>query len=188
MPGVLFQVMRRCVFRVVFNPCLAVGFLKSMTPGAYVIREMVSVGVALITRCSVSLCCWLLNNSTLCPLVLVEELILQWCNPKTCIKVSYPWWCYLPLSLLQWVLKKYAHGYLPSLPIFYVFTKRGEYIKDTFGQAHHWKLARRVGCTSHTPCSSVSRSHDWCSHQNHSFLTCISFTSFSVLILLNHDE
>ncbi len=31
------------------------------------------------------------------------------------------------------MVKKYARGYLPSLPIFYVFAERGEYIKDTFG-------------------------------------------------------
>ncbi len=31
------------------------------------------------------------------------------------------------------ILKKYARGYLPSLPIFYIFAQRGEYIKDTFG-------------------------------------------------------
>ncbi len=85
-------------------------------------------------------------------------------------------------------LKKYARGYLPSLPIFYVFAKRGENIKDTFGQRSHWKLARRAGRTSCTPCSLVSCSHARCSHRNHSFLTCNSFTSFSVLILLNHDK
>ncbi len=42
-------------------------------------------------------------------------------------------------------MKKYARGYLPSLPIFYVFAERGEYIKDTFGQARHRKLAHRAG-------------------------------------------
>jgi hypothetical protein len=66
-------------------------------------------------------------------------------------------------------LKKYAHGYLPSLPIFYVFAERGEYIKDTFGRARHRKLARWAGRTSCTPCSLVSRSHGRCSHLNHSF-------------------
>ncbi len=77
---------------------------------------------------------------------------------------------FLSLFLIPLVLlKKYAHGYLPSLPIFYVFAKRGECIKDTFGRAHHWKLARRAGCTSCTPCSSVSHSHGQCSHRNHSF-------------------
>ncbi len=55
--------------------------------------------------------------------------------------------------------EKYARGYLPSLPIFYVFAKRGEYIKDTFGQARHQKLARWVGRTSRTPCSLVSCLH-----------------------------
>jgi hypothetical protein len=92
------------------------------------------------------------------------------------------------VSLPVLLLKKYARGYLHSLPIFYVFAERGEYIKDTFGQARHRKLARRVGRTSCTLCSSVSCSHGRCSHRNHSFLTCDSFTSFSVLILLNHDE
>jgi hypothetical protein len=57
------------------------------------------------------------------------------------------------------VLKKNARGYLPSLPIFYVFAERGEYIKDTFGQARHRKFARRAGHTLRTPCSLVSRSH-----------------------------
>ncbi len=66
-------------------------------------------------------------------------------------------------------MKKYARGYLPSLPIFYVFSERGEYIKDTFGQARHRKLACRAGCTLCTPCSSVSCSHGSCSHRNHSF-------------------
>ncbi len=66
-------------------------------------------------------------------------------------------------------LKKYARGYLPSLPIFYVFAERGEYMKDTFGQARHQKFARRAGRTSRTPCSLVSRSHGQCSHRNHSF-------------------
>ncbi len=56
-------------------------------------------------------------------------------------------------------LKKYARRHLSYLPISYILAKRVEYIKDTFGQAHHWKLARRAGCTSCTPCSLVSRLH-----------------------------
>jgi hypothetical protein len=55
------------------------------------------------------------------------------------------------LLLLLFLVKKYAHGYLPSLPIFYVFAKRGKYIKDTFGRARHRKLARQAGRTLCTP-------------------------------------
>ncbi len=47
----------------------------------------------------------------------------------------------------------------PKVPISYVLAKRVEYIKDTFGRARHWKLARQAGRTSCTLCSSVSRSH-----------------------------
>jgi hypothetical protein len=77
---------------------------------------------------------------------------------------------------------------LTNKEISYVLAKRVEYIKDTFGQARHWKLARRAGRTLCTPCSPVSRLHAQCTYQNHSFLTCNSFTSFSDLMLLNHDK
>ncbi len=85
-------------------------------------------------------------------------------------------------------VKKYARRYLSYLPTSYVLAKRVEYIKDTFGQARHWKLARRAGCTLCTPCSLVSCSHARCTHRNHFFQTCNSFTSFSDLILHNHDK
>ncbi len=68
------------------------------------------------------------------------------------------------------------------------FSQAGGVYKRYFGRAHHRKLARRAGRTSCTPCSSVSHSHAWYTHSNHSFQTCNSFTSFSDLILLNHDK
>jgi hypothetical protein len=56
-------------------------------------------------------------------------------------------------------MKNYARRYLSYLPISHVLAKRVEHIKDTFGRAHHWKLARRAGRTLCTLCSSVSRLH-----------------------------
>ncbi len=67
----------------------------------------------------------------------------------------------------------------PLVPISYILAKRVEYIKDTFGRGRHRKLARWAGRTSRTPCSLVSRLHAWCTHSNHSSLTCNSFTSFN---------
>ncbi len=59
------------------------------------------------------------------------------------------------------------------------FSQAGGVYKRYFWASASSELARRAGRTLCTPCSSVSRSHAWCSHSNHSFLTCNSFTSFN---------
>ncbi len=55
-------------------------------------------------------------------------------------------------------------------------------------RARHRQPARRAGHTLGTPCSLVSCLWVRCTHQNHFFRPATAFTSFSALILLNHDK
>ncbi len=68
------------------------------------------------------------------------------------------------------------------------FLLKGWSIRKILLQVRHRKSARRAGCISGTPCSLVSCLQVWCTHQNHFSRPATAFTSFSALILLNHDE
>jgi hypothetical protein len=84
-------------------------------------------------------------------------------------------------------LKKSARSYLLTY-LRLMFWLKGWSIRKILLQARHRKSACQAGCISGTPCSLVSCSQVRCTHQNHFSRPATAFTSFSALILLNHDE
>ncbi len=92
------------------------------------------------------------------------------------IQTDWSWgdWLNLPVATLPTYLLRFGW--------------KGGVYKRYFLQAHHLNSARQVGRTLGTPCSLVSFLQVWYTHQNHFSRPATAFTSFSTLILLNHDQ